>query len=86
MSDKKELTAVELEAQADALLAAADEAEAKKPVKKSKKAAAAAPAAEPGKVLTDEEAKKAGIIRLDDKQVAALPAGARIEIELVAAR
>ena len=74
MSHKKELTAVELEAQADALLAAADEAEAKKPVKKSKKAAAAAPAAEPGKVLTDEEAKKAGIIRLDDKQVAALPA------------
>ena len=25
-------------------------------------------------VMTDEEAKKAGIVRLDDKQVAALPA------------
>ncbi len=26
------------------------------------------------RLLTDEEAKKAGIVRLDDKQVAALPA------------
>ena len=71
MSDKKELTAAELEAQADALLAAADEAEEKKPPKKNKKAPAPA---EPAKLLTDEEARKAGILRLDDKQVAALPA------------
>ena len=69
----------ELELQADALLAAADAAEAEaegkpaKSAKKSKKAAAEAPA-EPPRIMTDEEAKKAGIIRLDDKQVAALPA------------
>ena len=71
MSNRKELTAAELEAQADALLAAADEAEEKKPPKKNKKAPAPA---EPAKLLTDEEARKAGILRLDDKQVAALPA------------
>ena len=66
----------ELELQADALLAAAEEAEkevAAKPVKKSGKKAAEAPTEAP-RVLTDEEAKKAGIVRLDDKQVAALPA------------
>ena len=66
----------DLELQADALLAAAEAAEkeaAAKPSKKSKKAAAEAPAEAP-RVMTDEEAKKAGIIRLDDKQVAALPA------------
>ena len=71
MSNRKELTAAELEAQADALLAAADEAEEKKPPKKNKKAPAPA---EPARLLTDEEARKAGILRLDDKQVAALPA------------
>ena len=59
MANEKELTS--LEQQADALLAAADE--------ENHKAAGAAPG-----VLTDEEAKKAGILRLDDKQVAALPA------------
>ena len=66
----------ELELQADALLAAADAAEkgvAAKPSKKSKKAAVETPEETP-RVMTDEEAKKAGIIRLDDKQVAALPA------------
>jgi len=66
----------ELELQADALLAAAEEAEkevAAKPAKKSGKKAAEAPT-EASRVLTDEEAKKAGIVRLDDKQVAALPA------------
>ena len=66
----------DLELQADALLAAAEAAEkeaAAKPSKKSKKAAAEAPVEAP-RVMTDEEAKKAGIIRLDDKQVAALPA------------
>ena len=66
----------DLELQADALLAAAEAAEkeaAAKPSKKSKKAASEAPAEAP-RVMTDEEAKKAGIIRLDDKQVAALPA------------
>ena len=67
----------ELELQADALLAAADAAEAEvKPAKKSGKKAAADAAAEPPRVMTDEEAKKAGILRLDDKQVAALPAAA----------
>ena len=65
----------DLELQADALLAAAEAAEkeaAAKPSKKSKKAAEAP--AEPPRVMTDEEAKKAGIVRLDDKQVASLPA------------
>ena len=67
----------ELELQADALLAAADAAEkeaAAKPSKRSKKVVEA-PEESP-RVMTDEEAKKAGIIRLDDKQVAALPAAA----------
>lgn len=32
------------------------------------------PEEEPPRIMTDEEAKKAGILRLDDKQVAALPA------------
>jgi len=64
----------ELELQADALLAAADAAEMEaKPTKKGSKKTAEA-AEDPTRVLTDEEAKKAGIIRLDDKQVAALPA------------
>ena len=75
MAKKNELTPEELEQQADALLAAADAAEAasveKAPKKSSKKNA---PAEEPTPVMTDEEAKKAGILRLDDKQVAALPA------------
>ena len=53
--------AKELELQADAILAAAEAGEAE----------GAAP-----RVMTDEEAKKAGIVRLDDKQVAALPAAA----------
>ena len=60
MANEKELTSRELERQADALLAAA------KSGKKGEE--------EPPGVLTDEEAKKAGILRLDDKQVAALPA------------
>jgi len=67
---KKELTPEELEQQADAMLAAADAAEAAAPAKASKKAEVA----EQPAVMTDEEAKKAGIVRLDDKQVAALPA------------
>ena len=65
----------DLELQADALLAAAEAAEkeaAAKPSKKSKKAAEAP--AEPPRVMPDEAAKKAGIVRLDDKQVASLPA------------
>ena len=76
MTTKKELTPEELEQQADALLAAAEAEEAAasaaKPSKRSKKAAA--PVAETNSVMTDEEAKMAGILRLDDKQVAALPA------------
>ena len=72
----------ELELQADALLAAAEAAEQeaagkevveKKPARKSTKKTAEAPA-EPPRIMTDEEAKKAGIVRLDDKQVSALPA------------
>ena len=47
----------ELERQADAILAAAEDQEEAAP-----------------RIMTDEEAKKAGIVRLDDKQVAALPA------------
>nr|WP_325242814.1 RNA polymerase sigma factor RpoD [uncultured Oscillibacter sp.] len=59
MSNKHD--AQELERQADAILAAAEADETP-----------SEPA--PPRVMTDEEAKKAGIIRLDDKQVAALPA------------
>ena len=78
MADKKELTPRELKKQADALLAAADAAEREKAAKPAKKAtrkkAAADTTQEPPHVMTDEEAKKAGIVRLDDKQVSALPA------------
>ena len=76
----EEMTPAELKAQADALLAAADAdtavVPAAKPAKKSvkKKDAGADATQEPPHVMTDEEAKKAGILRLDDKQVAALPA------------
>ena len=59
MSNKQD--AKELERQADAILAAAEAEEAPEE-----------PA--PPRIMTDEEAKKAGIVRLDDKQVAALPA------------
>ena len=59
MSNKHD--AQELERQADAILAAAEAEETP-----------SEPA--PPRVMTDEEAKKAGIIRLDDKQVAALTA------------
>ncbi len=86
MAEHKELTPEELEAQADALLAAAEAAEAAEPAevaaepaskaKKTKKKAAEAAAQEPAPVMTDEEAKKAGIVRLDDKTVASLPAAA----------
>ncbi len=58
MSNKQD--AKELERQADAILAAAGAEENQ---------GEAAP-----HIMTDEEAKKAGIVRLDDKQVAALPA------------
>ena len=73
----------ELKAQADAILAAADAAEAAasgeegpavKSARKSTRKKAEESAQEPPRVMTDEEAKKAGILRLDDKQVAALPA------------
>ncbi len=78
MAKKKELTPEELEQQADALLAAADAAEEAgkqaEPKKKSAKHGAAPSEEEPPHIMTDEEAKKAGIVRLDDKQVAALPA------------
>ena len=63
MAKHENLTPEELERQADALLSAADQ-------KKKKGDADQQPAG----VMTDEEAKKAGILRLDDKQVAALPA------------
>ena len=82
MAKKQEFTPEELEQQADALLAAAEETAesgktdgepaARSGKKSSKKKAAEEP--EAPRLLTDEEAKKAGILRLDDKQVAALPA------------
>ena len=72
MAKKIELAREELlEQQANALLAAQAEAEAEKAGKKSEKSAE-----EPAPIMTDEEAKKAGILRLDDKQVATLPAAA----------
>ena len=77
---KKALTPDELEAQADALLAAADNAKASPSGKaaasagKNQKLGKNASHQDAARVLTDEEAKKAGIVRLDDKQVAALPA------------
>ena len=79
--DLEGMTPAELKAQADAILAAADAKQAElieeeapaKPKRTARKKAADA-AQEPARVITDEEAKKAGIVRLDDKQVAALPA------------
>jgi len=85
MAKKKELTPEELEQQANALLAAADAAEedfaetggGKPAAKHGKKSSGKQQAEiEPPHIMTDEEAKKAGIVRLDDKQVAALPAAA----------
>lgn len=76
MSEEKVLTPKELKAQADAILAAADGKKAAKAptARKSGKAAkSTAVQQEPPQLMTDEEAKKAGILRLDDKQVAALP-------------
>ena len=79
----EDMTPAELKAQADALLAAADQREAEqeaqepavKSAKKSTRKKKTEDAeAETPRLLTDEEAKKAGILRLDDKQVAALPA------------
>ena len=72
--DLENMTPAELKAQADAILAAAaaQEAPAAKPARKSAKKKQEPQ--EAPRVLTDEEAKKAGIVRLDDKQVAALPA------------
>ena len=77
MSEEKVLTPKELKAQADAILAAADgKKAAKAPTahKSGKAAKSTAVQQEPPQLMTDEEAKKAGILRLDDKQVAALPA------------
>ncbi|MEA4941426.1 MAG: RNA polymerase sigma factor RpoD [Oscillibacter sp.] len=75
MAKKKELTREELlEQQANALLAAQAEAEAEKAGKAGKNSEKIA--GEPAPIMTDEEAKKAGILRLDDKQVATLPAAA----------
>ena len=64
MARREPANSRELERQATAFLAAADAAE------KAKKTGGEKP------LMTDEEAKKAGILRLDDKQVAALPAAA----------
>ena len=78
--DLEGMTPAELKAQADAILASADAEAAVEDVeipaarhKRSNKKKAAE-VQEPPHVMTDEEAKKAGILRLDDKQVAALPA------------
>ena len=82
MANEYEMSPKELKAQADAILAAADAAEAAasierepaaSPARRSRKKAEE-PAQEQPRVMTDEEARKAGILRLDDKQVAALPA------------
>ncbi len=67
MANEKNLTPKELEQQADALLAASEAEDHSLASKSGKKE-------DPPRLLTDEEAKKAGILRLDDKQVAALPA------------
>ncbi len=67
MANEKNLTPKELEQQADALLAASEAEDHILAAKSGKKE-------DPPRLLTDEEAKKAGILRLDDKQVAALPA------------
>ena len=74
---KKEFTPEELEQQADAFLAAADAAEVAAPAAKSSKKAGKKTeeaSSEAPRIMTDEEAKKAGIVRLDDKQVSSLPA------------
>ena len=75
----RDLSPDSLEAQADALLAAADSMDIPDEIPmpgKSSRSGKAAKAARPeaDHIMTDEEAKKAGIVRLDDKQVAALPA------------
>ena len=73
MANEKELTPMELEGQEDTLLSAAgteEDAAARRLAARSGKKKEE----DPPRVLTDEEAKKAGILRLDDKQVAALPA------------
>ena len=80
MANEFELSPKELKRQADALLApqmrrrrprrgSRLQGLPKNPRKKGEETAQEAPA-----VMTDEEARKAGILRLDDKQVAALPA------------
>ena len=81
MANEYEMSPKELKAQADAILAAADAAEAQPgkegPAAKSARKSSRKKAEESARsrpVMTDEEAKKAGILRLDDKQVAALPA------------
>lgn len=77
MTKKNEQTPEEiLEQQADELLNQAEEKESFAAKKSGKKATHKKDAEEeaPAPIMTDEEAKKAGILRLDDKQVAALPA------------
>ena len=83
MANEFELSPKELKKQADALLAAADAAEkaaerepAARSAKKSTRKKGEETVQEAPAVMTDEEARKAGILRLDDKQVAALPAAA----------
>ena len=76
---KRDLSPDSLEAQADALLAAADSMDIPDEIPmpgKSSRSGKAAKAARPeaDHIMTDEEAKQASIVRLDDKQVAALPA------------
>ena len=85
MADKKHMSDQELERQADALLAGAEAMDipdgeelaarpAEKPSRKKGHARHTEGEEDAPAVMTDEEAKKAGILRLDDKQVAALPA------------
>ena len=75
MANKKDLTPEELEAQADALLAAADAAmEEPVPEKKAKKSAKKAEDSSFAQAAEEDTAKKTNVPRLDDKQVASLPA------------
>lgn len=75
MANKKDLTPEELEAQADALLAAADAAmEEPVPEKKAKKSAKKAEDSSFAQAVEEDTAKKTNVPRLDDKQVASLPA------------
>ena len=77
MNKKDDMTPEELEQQASVLLEAATESDVEScEIHKSAKKKSAGAKSEEAipTLMTDEEAKKAGILRLDDKQVSTLPA------------